>query len=367
MQAVFCFAAFACGGVQAPETVLSPSVVDWERELPVAGATAVLLDDRVLLFSGYRVNSSVLETTEPDLSVGRIDTRTGELEWERELVARGGSPTFSLVGSVVIAHHGSAVEALDSRTGRYLWGAAFDEAPRLAAGNSELVILLLANGIVNARDTRSGRSVWTIDTGDWTWDQIHATGDELYAIGTSGTDVGVFRASFPSATPLWTARLSGDVSDAWAAGTQLFGRIGGTELRRVSIRTGDEIGEALENQNGWSGAMRLETENVQGLILRMQRIEAYSADDQEAPSWSTTVPSTSTFSGIRMVLSERGVFLNSQSSSVLLDAGTGDVVWRVPASSDSGRCTTLGTTGHALLRACGQLSSRRVVAEEIVQ
>ena len=366
MQAFLCVALLACGGSQTADSGLAPNVVSWERELAVAGASAVLLDDRVLLFSGYRVNSSLLESTEPDLNVGRINTRSGELEWERELVARGGSPSFALVGSVVIVRHGTALEALDAASGRYLWGAAFEDSPTLVGGVNDTVVLVLPEGIVNARDSRSGRSLWTIETGDWNWSRLHAHDGAIYAIGTSGDEIGVFRASYPSATPLWSARLSGDVAATWETGLELFGRIGGNEFRRVSLRTGDEIGEPLEDSDGWAGQLRLETENVQGLVLRMQRIEAFTADEPEDPAWSTTIPSTSSFSAMRSVLEGRGVFLDSQALSVLLDSRTGDVVWRVPSAS-GGDCTTLGTTGHALLRACGQLSSRRLIAEEIAR
>jgi hypothetical protein len=339
--------------------------VHWETELSVAGASAILLEDEVLVFSGYRVNSSVLETTEPDLNVGRINTRDGGIEWERELVARGGSPSFKLIGSIILVAHGAALEALDARTGRYLWGAAFQEAPVFTGGTTSLVVLVLPDGIVNARDSRTGRSVWTIDSGDWTWERLHSHEGELYAIGTSGGEIGVFLATYPSASPIWSDQLSGEAGLTWEVGDELYGRVGGSELRRVHLRNGTPIGEPVEGLGRWTGHLRLESQNVQGLVLRMQRVEAYTADNPDEPIWSATLPSTSEFGSMRSVLADRGIFLESAASSVLIDAATGEVVWRVPSGQNDGRCRNLGTTGHALLRSCVQLSSSRVLAAEI--
>lgn len=365
MQAYFCVAMAGCASVQGPPTALSPNVVDWETELPVAGASAVLLDDELLVFSGYRVNSASVEASEPDLNIGRINTQDGGLAWESELVARGGSPSFEQVGSVLVVAQGSAIEALDASTGRYLWGAAFDQTPDLIGGSENLVILVLPDGIVNARDSRSGRSVWTVDTEEWNWVRMHSHDGSLYAVASSDSEIGVFLATYPSASPLWSARLSGEIGLTWEAGAELFARMDGTELRRADIRTGRVIGEPLEQVSGWTGRLRIESENVEGLVLRMQRVTAYTAGAPDEPAWSTTLPSTTVFSSPQSVLSGRGLFLNSSASSVLLDADTGEVVWRVPSGQQDGQCTMLGTTGHALLKSCRQFSSSRVIAEEI--
>ena len=369
-QAVFALLAVSCGATIELQSPVIDRTVAWEIELDAGGATASLFDEDTLVFTGYDLTTNSIEATEPGLLVGRVRVESGALIWERSMLPRGGAPSLERIDDVVIVRQGSAVEALDRNSGRYLWGVAFEHAPDRLAGARGVVVIQLPNGIVNARDARTGRHLWTIDTGDWAWRELHEADGRLYAIADRDqSDVAVFDATFPSATPLWSARVRGGAATTWTAGSSLFGRVDGIALRRMELRTGDPLGEAIQHADGWIGGLRLISTETQGIVLRMRRIDAFGPDDGDEPRWSTTLPSANAFDSMELVLDGDAVFLRSNGSSVLLDARGGEVVWRTTQSSGPqsahSSCTTLGTTGEALIQGCGIFSTTRLVAVEI--
>jgi hypothetical protein len=102
----------------------------------------------------------------------------------------------------------------------------------------------------------------------------------------------------------------------------------------------------------------------------MQRIEAYTPEDGMEPVWSTILPSGNSFDSIESVLDGEAIFLQATELSILLNARDGSVAWQTTESGADGssdRCSTVGTTGHALIRGCGSFSTTRVVAVEIAE
>ena len=180
------------------------------------------------------------------------------------------------------------------------------------------------------------------------------------------TEVAVFQATYPSSSPLWTADVRGGAAATWVGGSALFGRFDGIVLRRAELGSGERIGEPVAHGDGWLGSLRLISTQTEGLVLRMRRVDAFGPADDEEPRWSATLPSASALDTMELVLDDRAVFLSSGGSSVLLDARDGSVVWRATHSDEdaSSPCTTLGTSGSALIQGCGLFSMTRLVAVE---
>ena len=369
-QVIFAFFAVGCGSAQTHDDRIADHTVEWTCDIAVGGASAELLDDEVLLFTGFDIDPSADESAEPAIVVGRVDVDDGLVLWESNIAPRGGAVRLNHVGATVLVRQAGALEALDVRTGSYLWGVSYEEAPVQVDGGAGRVLVVLPDGIVNARDERTGRHLWTIDTGPWTWERIVRSGDAVYAVAGDESNVGVFDATYPSATPLWSTSAEGGVRGTWHASGHLFGRFDGVALRRADLASGALIGEPLGHADGWHGALRLEIVPVDGIVLRMQTIEAFSADAPDDAVWTTTLPSASSFDSIEPVLDESALALVTEHSTFLLDAASGELLWRATTDStnrfDTDECDSIGTTGSALIRACGRNSVNRIEAVRLL-
>ena len=364
-QAIFVLATANCGASQVGETALIDRTVAWSTELEVGAASIRLLDDRALLFAGYEVDLAAADAREPGIVVGRVDADVGAIAWERSLSPRGGTPNLSLVGDTVFVRQGIALEALDLASGRYLWGVAYEEAPRHLGGSGNVVLVMLDAGIVNARDARSGRNLWTIDTNPWTWTELISASGRVYALAEDVGRVGVFDASYPSATPLWSASVQGGASAVWTGGEFLFGRFDGVALRRAELATGDFVGDPIDLADGWHGELRLVVTPSEGVVLRMQTVDAFVPDELEESRWTTTLPSASSFDSIDTALDGDAVILQTEHSTFFLNAADGTVFGHVAVETNAygePTCDRVGTTGAALIRVCGHGSSRQIEA-----
>ncbi len=325
---------------------------------------------------GFHVDPSALEVTEPRVTLRRIDPRDGQPIWDTQLAENTGiSARITAERDVVVVTLSGRIEVVDASSGTHLWtrrglGAGVDQ---LAVHRGRLVVVL-GDGSVVAFDLRSGRGLWRADLAPWTVGRLRSVGSRLYAIVGTDDDrirVGVFDLTdAPGTEPLWTRRSLSPVSETWDHEDLLVGRLDGYRLSGARLNDGRQVFEEVEAPAGarWVAGRFVVDESVEGVVLRMRRLSAYPASAPDTPTWTTAVVSSGDLATLEEGV-EGAILVGTRGEYSLLDAATGQLIWRTeaPETDTQGRsCTVVGTDGSLLYQACHDFQSRVLVARTVV-
>ena len=230
----------------------SPTTTPQTTDLP-DGAVTLSTDAAV----SYRINPTHSGSQPANLTSRRLGKR-----WSRDL---GGPVSYPLIADgkvfVTLANvgtYGSALVALDEKTGRTVWGpidlggtygfsgAAYDQG-RLFVVNYD--------GLVRSFDASSGAPGWSVKAdGQRSFDSPPtASGGSLYLVG-AGSGGTLYALSEASGGVLWTAAVNGTTSSPAATADGIFVTFACVQADDFSPSTGVRVWHHNSSCSGGGGA-----------------------------------------------------------------------------------------------------------------
>lgn len=364
--AAFLFASFtACAGRQDVSTP-SPLTTGWSTTLDHLDhhSWSAHVD-------GSRLHLTAIEGAETGLRVVRVQPGSGIVLWQTDVAVDSClQPELASSADTTAVACDADVFALEASTGRITWQARTgDDAlvDRLALGN-DVVVASRAEGGADVFDRADGRRIDDALPSDGYVVLLAERDGDVFAVTHEDEDgdatLVVWRMDATS-TRLWSMRVSGGGEPPFLVDDLLFAR----DLR------GDLLGHALRSgrvaTEPWQpgaigtrvGALRLEQEEVAGVILTLRRLDAWGPGDDD-PRWSTHLVANRDLSPILPVAEHHALLVGSGDRYHLLDARTGRLRWSATvddALSGDG-CGFGGTDGRAVFVVCSGIDASSVTA-----
>lgn len=224
-----------------------------ESSTPPGGSVTLSLDPAV----AYRINA-----THTGSQAGRLTSRRLGQRWSREL---GGPVSYPLIvgGKVYVTvgnvgSYGSALVALDERTGRTVWGPIALGGTygfSAAAYDQGMVFVVNFNGLVRAFDAASGAARWSVKAdGQYSFDSPPtAFGGILYVLG-AGSGATIYAFNEQSGAVRWTAPVNGTTSAPAVSPSGVFVTLACVQADDFNPSTGQLIWHHNGSCSGGGGA-----------------------------------------------------------------------------------------------------------------